>query len=94
MNARAKSPTEVDLGTLSAGERELLSKPQRDADRLAWLDAQRIYLQSGGPMNVKGSWFIYHHDRAWRSGLVLADETPYVEEEHPTLREAIDRVFA
>lgn len=95
MNARADSRGDVDLGRLSAGERELLEKPHRgDGERLAWLTLQRCYLQSGGPMNVRGSWFIYQHDDAWLSGLCLRDGAPYQEQEHATLRQAIDRVCA
>ncbi|HUP07681.1 MAG TPA: hypothetical protein VMU47_11050 [Caldimonas sp.] len=86
----------MSAGELSESEKRHLERPQTDRDRLSWLDAQRGYMQSEGPMRAKGQWYIHFdvEQGAWISGRVEVNGGHYEEESHATLREAVDRLAA
>lgn len=78
-----------DLGVLSASEQ---THHLRDADRMAWLDGHRVYLEIG-KTGSPGSGYVSFDGEAWQVRVKLADHQAYgsvAAEPFSTLREAID----
>jgi hypothetical protein len=78
-----------DLGALSTAEQ---SHEIRDADRLAWLDAHRVYVEVG-KSGQPGSGYITFGGEAWEARVKLADGRAYcpvADDNFSTFREALD----
>lgn len=75
------------LGRLSVAER---THTPTDSDRLAWLDANQVYLEIG-KTGAPGSGYIARDEDGWVVRVKLTDtQTYWLVDTCSTLREAID----